>query len=134
MAPIADAHEVFTTFSNSGGWSSISLAVIARIGGLVPSLTGFDCAVHMAEEINDASRTLPQAIVYGVTISGIMGRVMAITICFTLGDVESILNTTTGYPFILVFYNATQSLPIANFMTNLVVLMVRSFPSSPYVS
>lgn len=30
----------------------------------------------MAEEIQDASKTLPQAIVYGVAVNGIMGLIM----------------------------------------------------------
>ena len=29
-----------------------------------------------------------------------------ITVCFTLGDTESILSTTTGYPFIQVFVSS----------------------------
>ena len=62
----------------------------------------------MAEEIKDSSRTLPQAIVFGVAVNGLMGLIMVITICFTLGDTDSILSTTTGYPFIQVFVCMTH--------------------------
>lgn len=47
LAPISDAHDVFTTFNNGGGWSSTGVAVMVGMGGVVPSLAGFDCAVHM---------------------------------------------------------------------------------------
>jgi amino acid transporter len=52
LSPISDAHEVFTTFNNSGVWSSVGVAVMVGMGGVVPSLAGFDCAVHMGEFIN----------------------------------------------------------------------------------
>lgn len=40
--------------------------------------------------------------------NSVLGLLMAITMCFTLGDVDNILNSATGYPFIQVFYNVTQ--------------------------
>ncbi|KAK5681973.1 hypothetical protein LTS10_006508 [Elasticomyces elasticus] len=63
----------------------------------------------MAEEIKDASRTLPRAIVFGVAVNGAMGLIMVITVCFTLGDTQSILGTATGYPFIQVFVSFSSS-------------------------
>lgn len=47
LAPISAPHDVFSTFNNDGGWSSIGVAVMVGMGGVVPSLAGFDCAVHM---------------------------------------------------------------------------------------
>ncbi|KAK3625758.1 hypothetical protein LTR22_023412 [Elasticomyces elasticus] len=80
----------------------------------------------MAEEIKDASRTLPRAIVFGVAVNGTMGLIMVITVCFTLGDTQSILSTATGYPFIQVFFNATGSYAATNTMTALVVTVFTS--------
>ncbi|KAK0272015.1 hypothetical protein LTR35_013185 [Friedmanniomyces endolithicus] len=123
LAPRSPASEVFTTFNNEGGWSSTGVAVMVGLGGVVPSLAGYDCAVHMAEEIKDSSKTLPQAIVFGVAVNGLMGLIMFITMCFTLGDTTSILATPTGYPFIQVFFNATNSYPATNTMTAIVVIV-----------
>ncbi|KAK0849254.1 hypothetical protein LTR03_005335 [Friedmanniomyces endolithicus] len=123
LAPRSPASEVFTTFNNEGGWSSTGVAVMVGLGGVVPSLAGYDCAVHMAEEIKDSSKTLPQAIVFGVAVNGLMGLIMVITMCFTLGDTTSILATPTGYPFIQVFFNATNSYPATNTMTAIVVIV-----------
>ncbi|KAK4539385.1 hypothetical protein LTR36_010986 [Oleoguttula mirabilis] len=105
LAPRADARTVFTTFNNAGGWNS---------------------KVHMAEEIKDSSKTLPEAIVYGVIVNGVMGLVMVITMCFTLGDPESILSTATGYPFIQVFFNATKSYAATNVMTAIIIIVFTS--------
>ncbi|KAK3071268.1 hypothetical protein LTR53_008950 [Teratosphaeriaceae sp. CCFEE 6253] len=126
LAPRSPASEVFTTFNNEGDWSSKGVAVLVGLGGIVPSLAGYDCAVHMAEEIKDSSKTLPQAIVLGVAVNGIMGLIMVITICFTLGDTDSILGTTTLYPFIQVFFNATNSYAATNTMTAIIVIVFTS--------
>ncbi|KAK3117248.1 hypothetical protein LTR53_001583 [Teratosphaeriaceae sp. CCFEE 6253] len=126
LAPRSPASEVFTTFNNEGGWSSKGVAVLVGLGGIVPSLAGYDCAVHMAEEIKDSSKTLPQAIVLGVAVNGVMGLIMVITICFTLGDTDSILSTPTNYPFIQVFFNATNSYAATNTMTAIIVIVFTS--------
>lgn len=59
-------------------------------------------------------------------INALLGFVMLITICFTLGDVNSILESETGYPFIQVFYNITQSLPGTNAMTSVIIVLLIS--------
>ena len=48
---------------------------------------------------------------------------MVITLCFTLGDVQSVLATKTGYPFIQIFYNATHSLEATNVMTTIFIIV-----------
>ena len=42
-------------------------------------------------------------------INGMVGFTMMLTVLFCIGDVDSVLNTATGYPFIQVFYNAVNS-------------------------
>ena len=49
LAPRTETKVVFTKFNNEGGWSSLGTAVLVGLSGLVPSLAGFDCAVHMGE-------------------------------------------------------------------------------------
>ena len=50
--------------------------------------------------------------------------VMVVTLCFTLGDAASVLVSPTGYPFIQVFYNATQSYAATNVMTAIIIIML----------
>src|SRR2546423_13826106 len=47
LAPRANAHDVFTQFTNAGGWSSTGTAFMVGLSGSLASLGGFDCAVHM---------------------------------------------------------------------------------------
>jgi amino acid transporter len=62
-----------------------------------------------AEEIEDASLTLPKAIIWSVAPNAVLGLLMIVTLAFTAGDIPSILKSATGEPFIQIFYNATQS-------------------------
>lgn len=57
-----------------------------------------------------------------VVLNAVSGFAMLVTVCFTMGDVQDILSTATGYPFIQVFYNATNSLPGTNAMTAIIIL------------
>ena len=47
LAPRANAHDVFTHFTNAGGWNSTGTAFMVGLSGVLVSLCGFDCAVHM---------------------------------------------------------------------------------------
>jgi amino acid transporter len=49
LAPHASAHDVFTQFTNAGGWSSTGTAVMIGLSGTIASMAGFDCAVHMCK-------------------------------------------------------------------------------------
>ncbi|KAK5743951.1 hypothetical protein LTR17_002289 [Elasticomyces elasticus] len=47
---------------------------------------------------------------------------MAVTMMFTLGDLDEIVQTPTGYPFIQVFYNTTNSHVGTTLMTVVIIL------------
>ena len=75
-----------------------------------------------AEEVEDAGRTLPKSIMWSVYLNGAMGFIMAVTMCFCLGDLSEIVDTSTGYPFIQVFYNATKSYVATNIMVTIMLV------------
>ncbi|PGH00160.1 hypothetical protein AJ80_09213 [Polytolypa hystricis UAMH7299] len=122
LSPIASAKDVFFTFNNGGGWNNAGTATLIGLSTTITSMIGYDCAVHMSEEIQDAGRTLPKAMMSAVGVNAILGLTMLLTLCFTLGDAESILASPTGYPFIQVFFNATKSLQATNAMVSILVI------------
>lgn len=81
---------------------------------------------EIAEEIRNASVTLPKAMMSAIIINSVLGFVMLATICFTLGDIDSILASPTGYPFIQVFFNSTGSYAGTNAMTTVLILVLTS--------
>lgn len=126
LAPRSSPKAVFTEFSNFGGWSSTGLSFMVGLLAPVYTLIGADSAVHMSEEIKDASVVLPRAIMWAATINGTMGWIMVITFCFTLGNVGDILSSPTGYPFIQVFFNVTKSNVGTSIMTAILIVNITS--------
>ena len=107
-------------------------------------MLGFDCSVHMckfcssrfgeidkltyttAEEIKNASETLPKAMLWGVGLNAILGYIAVFTICFCVTDPQALLDSDTGYPMIQLFYNVTKSLTGTNIMTAIVIITLVS--------
>jgi choline transport protein len=90
---------------------------------LLKHASGPDSAVHMSEEIRDSSRILPLGMVWTLIINGVTGFIMVVTFAFCVGDAEEVLATSTGFPFIQVFYNATGSRSGTTAMTCLIMVM-----------
>lgn len=105
LAPLNSPKLVFTEFLNLGGWDTKGLSFFVGLFAPVYSLIGADSTVHMSEEIKDASLVVPKAIMWAAGLNGSMGFIMIITFCFTIGDVERIIDSPTGFPFIDVFFN-----------------------------
>jgi choline transport protein len=79
-----------------------------------------------AEEIEDSSLVLPRAIMWSVAPNAILGLLVIVTLAFTSGDVQQIMQTPTGEPFIQIFYNVTQSKVAATVMASIVVILLCS--------
>jgi amino acid transporter len=109
MGPRSSAKEVFTHFENDSGWNSIGTACFVAINGPVITLLGSDSAVHLAEEMRDASRNLPRAMLSYAVVNYAIGFIMLLVFMFVVGDVQSVLATSTGEPWIQVIWNATES-------------------------
>jgi choline transport protein len=108
LADTDPASEVFTSFYNGGGWPSQGTACLVGILSPVFSFVGPDAATYMAEELRDASRSLPRAMIWTALVNGGMGFVMIITFMMMLGDPEVALDSPTGYPFIDVSWTSSR--------------------------
>ena len=102
LAPLGNAHDVFTTFNDGGNWHSTGLAVLVGVLSPQLALIGPDAAVHMSEEVRNASKTIPRIMFATLFTNGALGFVMLVTLCFSVGSLEDVLETPTGYPFIQV--------------------------------
>ena len=79
LSPMAPASEVFTSFSNFGGWPNIGTACFVGSITATASFAGSDAAVHMAEETEDASKAVPRMIMLTIAVNGVMAFVFIIT-------------------------------------------------------
>ncbi|EZF28580.1 amino-acid permease [Trichophyton mentagrophytes] len=110
MGEKSPSKEVFTEFTNFGGWSTVGVAVL--VGQISPifSFLGPDGATHIAEEIKDASKVVPWCMIFTAIINGSLGFLMLITFLFTMGPVDdSILMPPSGFSFLSAYLYATGS-------------------------
>lgn len=78
--------------------------------GPAASLIGADAAVHLAEELKDASYILPRAMVSSALVNYATGWLMIITLVSGIGpDLDSIISSETGQPWVALVRQVTGS-------------------------
>ena len=123
LSPKQQASNVFTTFNNDGGWSSVGLALmIGQISAIFGSLSS-DTTAHMSEEVSDAGLNVPRAMVWSYFGNGVIAFIFLVTYLFAIPSVEDALNDPSGFPFIYVFDQAGGP-PVVNSLTILVLVLV----------
>ncbi|UPK95745.1 hypothetical protein LCI18_006680 [Fusarium solani-melongenae] len=121
MAPKNSASFVFTEFTNSSGWSSDGVSWLVGLLSAVYPYLGYDAACHLAEEMPNASRNVPLAMVGSVSVNGLMGLIYATVLLFSTGPLESLLQTPTGFPFMQIFLDVTKSRAGATVMSVVII-------------
>jgi choline transport protein len=78
----------------------------------------------MAEEVKNASTIVPWCMICTILLNGSLGFAMVLALCFCVGDLDTALTSPTGYDFIEVFYNATNSHAATSVMTAVPIVLV----------
>ncbi|KAF2764011.1 amino acid transporter [Teratosphaeria nubilosa] len=101
--------ETITAFETNG-WNSVGLSCLVGMLSPIFVLIGADAQCHLSEELYNAAYVLPRAMVATSIINYLMGFAMVLTVMFTVGpDVDSVLHTRLGMPWVQIMYNATGS-------------------------
>ena len=124
MAERSPTEEVFATWTNGGGWSSMGVSALVGLSTPLWCFIGPDAGAHMSEELKDASVVLPKAMMWAVFFNGVFGIVMMITFVFCGGALDSVLDSATGVPVLQAVYNATGSVAGTEVMGALLVILV----------
>jgi len=77
----------------------------------------------MCEEIKDASKQAPRAIVMSVWIGCLTGFVFLVSVCFCIGDIDSVAGTPTLVPLIQIYYDSTNSNIGTCFLASFIVVI-----------
>lgn len=64
----------------------------------------------MAEECSNAEAAIPRAMMLTVVINGCLGFGMLLTMLFCVGNIQDALASRSGYPFMDIFLQGTNSM------------------------
>lgn len=110
------------TFIRSDGWSFC----ISLLQGAF-TLTGYGMIAVMCEEVQNAEREVPRAMVLSVVASGFTGIIYLLGILFVLPEVAPLIAiASTGQPIGMLFRDATDS-PTAGVILLLLVIGIMFF-------
>ncbi|KAF2717936.1 amino acid transporter [Polychaeton citri CBS 116435] len=109
MGPKAKAYDTFFHFEDQNGWGNLGVASLAGLIGPISTFIGGDSAVHLAEELQDASYILPRAMVSASAINYVVGIVSLISFMFNIGPIDDSLCKYGGQPWIAVIHRITGS-------------------------
>ncbi|KAJ8108780.1 hypothetical protein OPT61_g7934 [Boeremia exigua] len=110
---------VFSDFQNFTGWAPPYAVVL----GLLQSAYGmccYDAPAHMTEEIKNARKQAPRAIVLAVYMGFITGFIWLIALSFCIGDLDATATTATGVPVIEIMFNSTGSVAGASALSSMI--------------
>ncbi|KAJ4338065.1 hypothetical protein N0V87_004213 [Didymella glomerata] len=113
---------VFSDFQNFTGWTPPYAVVL----GLLQSAYGmccYDAPAHMTEEIKNARKQAPRAIVMAVYMGFITGFAWLIALSFCIGDLDATATTATGVPVIEILFNSTGSVAGASALTSMISII-----------
>jgi amino acid transporter len=72
-------------------------------------LTSLDATAHMTEEMKDARKDAPKAIIWAVWIGAITGFIFLVAVCFCIVDIDAAASSPTGVPIFQIFESSTRS-------------------------
>ncbi|KAJ3491279.1 hypothetical protein NLG97_g5625 [Lecanicillium saksenae] len=101
-APRTTSEHVWTRWENSGGWSSLTVAVLVGQLPAITSQSGIDTAAHMSEEVRNASTSVPKVMISVFGITFLLNIMTVVTLCYHITDVQAALNDPSLYPSIWV--------------------------------
>jgi choline transport protein len=109
MAPKARSILRLIETYNASGWSNDGVSWLVGLVSCLYPFLGYDAACHLAEEMDYPARNVRIAMVGSVVLNGILGLGYCLMLLFSLGDLDNLLSSPTGLPFIHLFQNVTQS-------------------------
>ncbi|KAI9439462.1 APC amino acid permease [Russula earlei] len=100
------ASYAFGNFTNLYDWPN-GFAFISSLLAPVWTIGSFDSSVHISEEASNAATAVPWAIVWAISVAGILGFAVNVSLAFCMGhDLEGLMNSDTGQPMAQIFFNS----------------------------
>ncbi|KIW03865.1 uncharacterized protein PV09_05162 [Verruconis gallopava] len=123
MCPKNSAAEVFTSFVNSGGWSNMGTSCLVSQTAVLYCNLGSDSVVHISEEVEDASLTVPRVMWWSYLLNLLLGIAILVTMLFCIGTLDDALSASV--PYVALFQN-TGSNAVALVLLVIIFLLIFS--------
>ncbi|KAF4973102.1 hypothetical protein FSARC_533 [Fusarium sarcochroum] len=107
--PKRSAKEVFLDITNESGWDNIGAVFFLSLLPGVTAINGFDSAAHLAEEMDDPARQVPQVMIGNTLLSGLVGLPMAIVFFFCITNPDGLVEPVGGQVVMQIFLDSLQS-------------------------
>lgn len=95
---------VWTTFINNTGWKSSAVVFLTGMANPNFMFAGIDGAVHLAEEVSDAAKFVPRALMCTIVIGFITAFGFSLSMLYSLTDFDKVLQGLTGWVANLYYY------------------------------
>ncbi|KAL4993949.1 amino acid permease-domain-containing protein [Aspergillus recurvatus] len=125
LSPKRDTSFVFTEFINSSGYTSSAWVGIMSFYTPVYALYGTDGILHIAEEMQEAEKSAPRAMIWSIIFSGITSLLGALVMGFCIGDWEAYLET--DFPIIPWFVDTLNGSVTGGSTMVLIVIVFLNF-------
>ncbi|KAK5162746.1 uncharacterized protein LTR77_011229 [Saxophila tyrrhenica] len=99
-------HDIVTDLTSTDGWDNLGIAVLVGQISNVYALTSFDAAAHMAEEVTNAGRAVPLAIVWSYVGNATVAFVVIALTMWSIPDIGAAVDNPTGFAFIFPLMEA----------------------------
>ncbi|KAM0750460.1 amino acid transporter [Meredithblackwellia eburnea MCA 4105] len=120
----ASSNFVWKTFANEVGWSSNGVVFITGLVNVNYAYSGFDGAIHLAEDLKNPSRDVPKALFATVIIGLLTGFPWLIASLYSVQDFADAAASPTGVPMISIFLQTIQNEGAVIFIMTLLLLSV----------
>lgn len=128
--PKRSAAYVFKDFSNQTGWSSNGLVFFLGLLPSLASITFFDGAAHMTDELVSPEKNVPLVMVISNTVSAVVAFLAAIVYMFCIVNEKNMEAPMGGLPIVQLMYDAFES----DALTTIGVLfLILTFVGSTYI-
>ncbi|KAF4554674.1 Amino acid permease-like protein 1 [Elsinoe fawcettii] len=105
-APHVHHNDVLFSWNNTSGYNNMFIVMMIGQNACQSALASTDSAAHMAEEVYDASITVPRAIMNALWVNGTMGFLLLVTVLFSIPNLETAASDPSGFSFFGVVRSA----------------------------
>lgn len=114
---------VWLSYNTESGWSE-GVQFIICLSAPVLAFCPVDGAVHLIEEVKNARRVVPKAILASLVISLVTGLVFLLASMYSVSDFEALITSGSGFSLFTIWMQATGSPAVTYTLSGVVMALI----------